>query len=63
MTTSIDPVSAGLVRSLARPGGNVTGFTQDPGDDINGKRLELLNDVLPNLSSVGVLWNRTLCRV
>ena len=57
MTTSIDPVSAGLVRSLARPGGNVTGFTQDPGDDINGKRLELLNDVLPNLSSVGVLWN------
>ena len=31
------------------------GFTQDPGDDINGKRLELLNDVLPNLSSVGVL--------
>jgi putative ABC transport system substrate-binding protein len=57
MTTSIDPVSAGLVGSLARPGGNVTGFTQDPGDDINGKRLELLNDVLPNLSRVGVLWN------
>jgi ABC-type uncharacterized transport system substrate-binding protein len=57
MTTSIDPVSAGLVASLARPGGNVTGFTQDPGDEINGKRLELLNDVLPNLSRVGILWN------
>jgi putative ABC transport system substrate-binding protein len=57
MTTSIDPVGAGLVAGLARPGGNVTGLSQDPGDEINGKRLELLRDALPNLSRVGMLWN------
>jgi putative ABC transport system substrate-binding protein len=57
MTNSIDPVSAGLVASLARPGGNVTGFTADTGDEIFGKRLELLKETLPNLSRVGILWN------
>ena len=57
MTNSADPVSAGLVASLARPGGNVTGFTGDTGDEILGKRLELLKETLPNLSRVGVLFN------
>ena len=57
MANSADPVGAGLVASLARPGGNVTGFSSDPGDEINGKRLELLKDTLPNLSRVGILWN------
>jgi len=57
MTNSAEPVSAGLVASLARPGGNVTGFSSEPGDEINGKRLELLKDTLPNLSRVGILWN------
>jgi putative ABC transport system substrate-binding protein len=57
MTNSSDPVSAGLVASLARPGGNVTGITSDTGDEINGKRLELLKETLPNLSRVGILWN------
>lgn len=57
MANSADPVSAGLVASLARPGGNVTGFAQDPGDEIFGKRLELLKEALPNLSRVGVLGN------
>ena len=57
MTNSVDPIGAGLVASLARPGGNVTGFTADTGDEILGKRLELLKDALPNLSRVGVLWN------
>jgi putative ABC transport system substrate-binding protein len=57
MTNSAEPVSAGLVASLARPGGNVTGFSSEPGDEINGKRLEFLNDTLPNLSRVGILWN------
>ena len=61
MTNSADPVSAGLVASLARPGGNVTGFAQDPGDEINGKRLELLKETLPNLSRVGVLVESGLC--
>jgi len=57
MTNSIDPVSTGLVASLARPGGNVTGFAVDAGDEILGKRLELLKETLPNLSRVGILWN------
>jgi putative ABC transport system substrate-binding protein len=62
MTNSSDPVSAGLVASLARPGGNVTGFSSDTGDEINGKRLELLKDTLPNLSRVGILWNPDFAR-
>ena len=57
MANSADPVSAGLVASLARPGGNVTGFALDPGDGIFGKRLELLKETLPNLSRVGILLN------
>ena len=54
---SADPVSAGLVASLARPGGNVTGFAQDTGGEINGKRLELLKETLPSLLRVGILLN------
>src|SRR6266568_4714163 len=57
MTNSVDPVGTGLVASLARPGGNVTGFAQDTGDEIYGKRLELLKETVPNLSRVGILWN------
>jgi len=57
MTSGNDPVGAGLVASLARPGGNITGLSQDTGDEINGKRLELLKDVLPKLSRVAVLSN------
>src|SRR6266404_4917650 len=57
MTNSVDPVSAGLVASLARPGGNVTGFSSDTGGEIIGKRLELLKEALPNLSRVGILFN------
>jgi putative ABC transport system substrate-binding protein len=57
MASSADPVSAGLVASLARPGGNVTGVAQDTGDEQHAKRLELVKDALPNLSRVGILWN------
>jgi putative ABC transport system substrate-binding protein len=57
MTNSVDPVGTGLVASLARPGGNVTGLTQDTGVEIYGKRLELLKETLPNPSRAGVLWN------
>ena len=57
MTNSVDPVSTGLVASLARPGGNVTGFASDTGGEIYGKRFELLKETLPNLSRVGILWN------
>jgi putative ABC transport system substrate-binding protein len=54
---SADPVSAGLVASLARPGGNLTGFAQDTGGELNGKRLELLKETLPSLLRVGILLN------
>src|SRR5262249_16699747 len=57
MASSADPVSAGLVASLARPGGNVTGIAQDTGGAQHVKRLELVKDTLPNLSRVGILWN------
>jgi ABC-type uncharacterized transport system substrate-binding protein len=57
MITGIDPVNTGLVASLARPGGNVTGLTADAGGEILGKRFELLKETLPNLSRLGILWN------
>ena len=51
-----DPVGAGLVESLARPGGNITGFSVGaPG--LYGKRVELLKETFPKMSRVGVLWN------
>jgi putative ABC transport system substrate-binding protein len=57
MTSSTDAVSIGLVASLARPGGNVTGLAVDAGGEILGKRFELLKETLPNLSRLGILWN------
>ena len=51
-----DPVGAGLVSSLGRPGGNVTGNTI-LGPDVAGKRLQLLKEVIPSLSRVAFLWN------
>jgi len=54
--TPRDPVAAGLVDNLARPGGNITGFaTFAPA--LAGKRLELLKETVSNLSRVAVLWN------
>jgi len=57
MTGGVDPVGAGLVASLARPGGNVTGFAVDAGGEILAKRFELLKETLPNLSRLGILFN------
>ena len=55
MTSIGDPVGAGLVASLARPGGNVTGFSGlAPG--LSTKRLEILKDAVPKLARVGLLW-------
>jgi ABC-type uncharacterized transport system substrate-binding protein len=51
-----DPIAAGLVDSLARPGGNITGFTTIT-SMLAGKRLELLKETIPKLSRVAVLWN------
>jgi putative ABC transport system substrate-binding protein len=54
MTNAGDPVAAGLVASLARPGGNITGFS-GLAPELNTKRLEILNDTVPKLVGVGVL--------
>src|SRR5215813_6353193 len=54
MTTSGAPVGSGLVASLAQPGGNVTGLS-GLGTELNGKRLEVLNDAVPKLARVGYL--------
>ena len=51
-----DPVGSGLVSSLARPGGNITGNTI-LGPEVAGKRLQLLKEVIPSLSRVVFLWN------
>ena len=56
MTVAGDPVGSGLVVSLARPGGNVTGMSL-MAPDLGGKRLQLLNELLPQLARVAVLWN------
>jgi putative ABC transport system substrate-binding protein len=56
MVTGLDPVATGLVDSLARPGGNITGLAT-LALDLSGKRLELLKEVVPRLSRVGVLQN------
>jgi putative ABC transport system substrate-binding protein len=52
----IDPVKAGIVESLARPGGNVTGFTYLQGE-LGGKRLELLKEAVPKLARVALLYD------
>jgi putative ABC transport system substrate-binding protein len=56
MPTALDPVGAGLVESLARPGGNITGLSAFA-PELSGKRLELLQEVVPGMTRVAVLWN------
>jgi putative ABC transport system substrate-binding protein len=56
MTVSTDPVGTGFVASLARPGGNVTGLS-NIAPELSAKRLELLKEAVPRLSSVAFLWN------
>jgi putative ABC transport system substrate-binding protein len=58
MSTSSDPVRAGLVASLAKPGGNITGFSF-PSSEVLAKRLELLRELLPTAQRVGVLVDST----
>ena len=55
MVTTADPVATGIVDSLARPGGNITGLTRLT-RELSGKRLELLKEAVPGISRVGVLW-------
>ena len=56
MTSAGDPLGAGLVASLALPGGNVTGLSL-MAPDLGGKRLELLKEIIPVLASVAIIWN------
>jgi putative tryptophan/tyrosine transport system substrate-binding protein len=57
MFLAVDPVGSGLVASLARPGGNVTGLTSTAGTEIFGKQLQILKSAFPRVSRVGVLVN------
>jgi ABC transporter substrate binding protein len=54
----LDPLKAGLVTSLARPGGNLTGITLDAGIEIWGKRLQMLKEAIPSMAKVAFLGMR-----
>jgi putative ABC transport system substrate-binding protein len=56
MALSTDPMGQGLIASLARPGGNVTGMS-DNAIDLSAKRLQLLREAVPTASRIAVLWN------
>jgi putative tryptophan/tyrosine transport system substrate-binding protein len=58
MATAEDPVGAGLIQSLARPGGNVTGLMLVVGPEIEGKRLEIFREALPGVSRVAYLGSK-----
>jgi putative ABC transport system substrate-binding protein len=58
MVLGIDPVDLGFVTSLARPGGTITGFSSQI-SELVGKRLQLFQETVPNLSRVAVLWDPT----
>jgi len=58
MAASVDPVAMGVVPNLARPGGNVTGFSAQAGPEIDAKRLQLLKEAAPKISSVAFLGTR-----
>jgi putative ABC transport system substrate-binding protein len=59
MLVAEEPVSSGLVQSLAHPGGTITGMAMVPGAAIYGKNLEFLKEALPPGSRIGVLFNAT----
>jgi len=60
MAVGVEPVSAGLVANITRPGGNVTGLTFDVDPtQLAGKRLEILKELVPSLARAAVLWNPT----
>ena len=59
VASSRDPIGEGLIKSFARPGGNVTGLVTAPAE-IGSKQLELLKEAVPALSRVGVIWDASL---
>jgi putative ABC transport system substrate-binding protein len=56
MVATFDPVATGIIDSLARPGANITGFATLL-RELSGKRLELIKEVIPRISRVGILWD------
>jgi putative ABC transport system substrate-binding protein len=58
MVGSLDPLRAGFVQSLARPGGNITGLSSDVTAETWRKRLQLLIEAVPSTSRVALLWSR-----
>src|SRR5205809_949410 len=57
VSTSTDPVGSGFAKSLARPGGNITGLSLATGDDFNGKWLELIKELEPRVKRIAYLWD------
>src|SRR5215813_3040152 len=57
VSVSSDPVGLGFVRSLARPGGTLTGLSTGPEADFCGKWVELVKELVPKVSRVGIVWN------
>jgi putative ABC transport system substrate-binding protein len=57
MSSSGDPAAEGVVASLSKPGGNVTGFHMMVPPELGSRRLQILKEALPRVSRVGVLWN------
>jgi putative ABC transport system substrate-binding protein len=55
-----DPVRMGLVSSVAKPGGNITGVSADTGVEFYGKRIEFLREIVPKISKVGFLASRAI---
>jgi putative ABC transport system substrate-binding protein len=60
MATGGDPVGAGLIASLGRPGGNVTGMTHLAGPEMQQKLLEFLKEIAPPVARLGIITNRTI---
>jgi putative tryptophan/tyrosine transport system substrate-binding protein len=56
LSSASDPVGSGLVKSLSRPGGNVTGLSLQA-NELSGKRIEFLREVVPNLRRIGIMFN------
>jgi putative ABC transport system substrate-binding protein len=57
MVYGIDPIGAGFIESMARPGGNVTGGSFEASAEFYGKKLQILREVIPSFARVALLWN------
>ena len=58
--TMLEPVESGIVKSLGRPGGNVTGLMWEDGPEQGAKKLEIFAQVVPNVARIAVVWNPSI---